>query len=177
LQPGESARVPVYYAAWQQPWDFSYPPITFHLGVLNTDDTAPIDWNSMQEMLRSPGVNADAWNAIYGNVVAETGSTWGAYVQRLDATASFLGHLGENVVDIGQLWIYWLNQANWLNPVNQLVGGACGISGRHSLANVIGEEVSEKLDFTPSRTYAAQRTWHGPRNLPFHTPTAFSICP
>ena len=32
LQPGESGRVPVYYAGWQKPWDFRYPPIYFNLG-------------------------------------------------------------------------------------------------------------------------------------------------
>ncbi|MEK7674817.1 MAG: LamG-like jellyroll fold domain-containing protein [Verrucomicrobiota bacterium] len=29
LQPGESVQVPVYYAGWQQPWDFTYQPLYF----------------------------------------------------------------------------------------------------------------------------------------------------
>jgi len=34
LQPGESFNVPVYYAGWQQPWNFSYPPVSWNLGVV-----------------------------------------------------------------------------------------------------------------------------------------------
>ena len=32
LQPGESRRVAIYYAGWQQPWDISYPPFDWGIG-------------------------------------------------------------------------------------------------------------------------------------------------
>ena len=33
LQPGDSVTVPIYYSGWQQPWDFSYPPVSWNLSV------------------------------------------------------------------------------------------------------------------------------------------------
>ena len=43
LEPGESVTVPVYYDGWQQPWNFSYPPINFVLGaVLAGGQSTPV---------------------------------------------------------------------------------------------------------------------------------------
>src|SRR5438105_3199736 len=95
LQPGESIQVPVYYAGWQLPYNFSYPPINFSLGVLKADDATVIDWNSLKDSLRPPNIHADAWGAVFANLVAQTGTTWGAFVKRLDDNASYLGHLGD----------------------------------------------------------------------------------
>ena len=49
------------------------------------------------------------------------GTTWGDYVQMLDNEAVYLGHLGENVNDVGQLWQFAVLQAdNALPPSRQL---------------------------------------------------------
>jgi hypothetical protein len=88
LQPGESLRVPVYYAGWQQPWDFSYPPIEFSLGALTADDTTAADWPSLKDSMRPDTIPADAWDPIWANFTARVGSTWGGYVRMLDDNAS-----------------------------------------------------------------------------------------
>src|SRR5262249_53486661 len=111
VQPGESVRVPVYYAGWQQPWDFTYPPINFNLSVLKLDDTRTVDWNPLKDGLRPPGITAQAWDPIFANLVASLGNTWGGYVSMLAANASYLGRLGENVTDVSRLWNFQVQQA------------------------------------------------------------------
>jgi RHS repeat-associated protein len=120
LQPGESVRVPVYYAGWQKPWDFRYPPINFQLGVFKTDDARSIDWNALKDGLRPPGVTADAWDAIFTNLVAQTGGTWGTYVAMLDGNAAYLGRLGLHSNDVSQLWNFNIEQAIGLRTITHL---------------------------------------------------------
>jgi hypothetical protein len=49
LQPGESFRVPVQWAGWQLPWDFSGLLFNFSLGVLHANNDTPVDWNSLKD--------------------------------------------------------------------------------------------------------------------------------
>src|SRR5262249_27081601 len=120
LHPGESVRVPVYYAGWQQPWDLTYPPINFNLGVLQADDPTPIDWAGMKDSVRPSSISAEAWNPLYANLVAQTGTTLGNYVTMLDNNASYLGRLGESITDVGKLWPFAIQQANGQGPDSQL---------------------------------------------------------
>ena len=70
--------------------------------------------------MQPPGFSAAAWHAVYGNLTAQLGNTWGGYVQMLDNEAAYLGHLGENVTDVGRLWGFAVAQAdNALLPVSQ----------------------------------------------------------
>src|SRR5262249_30429854 len=105
LQPGESVRVPVYYAGWlTDQWDSSRPPIIFSLGVLKADDPTPIDWAALQDGLQPPSIAADAWDAIYPNLTTQMGNTWGSYLAQIDTDATYLAQIGEPTTDIGQLW-------------------------------------------------------------------------
>ena len=88
LQPGESVRVPVYYAGWQQPWDFSYPPFQWNLGVLKAEDTNAVDWASLKAGMKPSSISAEAWDTIWANFVAQVGTTWGGYVRMLDDNAT-----------------------------------------------------------------------------------------
>ncbi len=118
LQPGESMQVPVYYAGWQQPY---HPgPFTFTVGVLNSNNTTPIDWTSLEDSLRPSSIGTGAWNAIYPTLTAQMGSTWGQYVERLDSDAGFLADLGENVTDLSQLWSFEIQQASGFSSLSQL---------------------------------------------------------
>jgi RHS repeat-associated protein len=117
LQPGESSRVPVYYAGWEQPWDFSYPPIQFNLGALTTDNAAPVDWDTLKDSMRPASINPEAWEAIWANFVAQVGNTWGDYLEMLDENASYVGRLGQRVVDVGQLLAFEFLQADGLSPL------------------------------------------------------------
>jgi RHS repeat-associated protein len=123
LQPGESEQVPVYYAGWlQNQWDFSRPPITFTVGVLGADDTQTVDWTSLQSNLQPASITTPAWNALFPNLNAQLGTTWGAYVQRLDADAQYLAGLGASVTDISQLFSFEIQQANGYSPLGSLAG-------------------------------------------------------
>src|SRR5262249_6800575 len=112
LPPGESFRVPGYYARWlHDPWGFTPPPLPFTVGVLDADSTQVVDWAGMKDSLRTPSINPGAWNALYPNLSAQLGTTWGAYVRRLDADAQYLAGLGGKVTDIGRLYGFEVQQA------------------------------------------------------------------
>ena len=120
LEPGESVTVPVYYGGMQMPWDWS-STFSFDVKVFTTSDSTPVDWSSLQSSLQPPNVPASAWPSIYGNLKQQLGTTWGSYVQMLDNQAAYLGHLGENISDVGQLWQFAVAQAdNAFLPSSQL---------------------------------------------------------
>jgi len=120
LQPGESAQVPVYYAGWQQPWDFAYPPMNWNLGVLQADDTNAVDWATLKTSMQPASIGSDAWDVIWASFVAQVGTTWGDYVGMLDNNAVYLGRLGQHVVDVGQLLAFEFLQADGLSPLRTL---------------------------------------------------------
>ena len=121
LQPGESFRVPVYWAGWQQPWSASN--FEFRLGSLSADDTTPVDWNTLKPEMRPDTISEEAWEAIWSNFVAEVGTTWGDYLTMLDENAAYLGRLGQQVLDVGQLLGFEFLQADGLAPVSYLASG------------------------------------------------------
>ncbi len=75
LQPGDSDRVPIYYAGWQQPWDFQYPPFEFTLDVVTAEDDAPFDWNAYKVDFRPDSIDPAAWGPIWSNFRAQVGDT------------------------------------------------------------------------------------------------------
>ena len=119
LQPGESVRVPVYYAGWLNgQWNSSSPQVSFALSTLNADNTTPADWSSLLASARSQSLTDAAWSTISSNLLSQLGSTSGGYVQLLDNEASYLGSLGENITDVQSLWGFAVQQAdNALNPL------------------------------------------------------------
>jgi RHS repeat-associated protein len=122
LLPGEFYRVPVYYAGWEKPWDMSYPPFNFNLGVLKADDSSTADWASLKDSMRPITISTQAWDALWAKFAAQVGTTWGGYVRMLDDNAAYLGRLGQKVVDVGQLLAFEFLQANGLNPLRSLAG-------------------------------------------------------
>ena len=121
LQPGETIKVPVYYAGWENDqWDFSRPLINFSVGALTATDTTPTDWSSMKSSMQPATLTADAWNAVWSNFTSQVGTTWGQYVGMLDDNATYLGRLGENVRDIGSLLSFEMAQASGLGVVSTL---------------------------------------------------------
>src|SRR5690606_18572545 len=56
LLPGETGRVEIYYAGWQQPWDLSYPPIEWQAAAIPADATAQINWNDLVVDLQPHGM-------------------------------------------------------------------------------------------------------------------------
>jgi RHS repeat-associated protein len=120
LLPGETGRAAVYYAGWQKPWDFSYPPIDFRVGAITADNAEPLDWNLFKETVRPPTIGGDAWQVIWSNLTAQGGDTWGDYVTMLSENATYLGRLGQNVTDVSALLEFEFQQANGLSPYGTL---------------------------------------------------------
>ncbi|HRZ36278.1 MAG TPA: RHS repeat-associated core domain-containing protein [Candidatus Paceibacterota bacterium] len=123
LQPGESRRMPVYYAGWQKPWDFSYPPFEWQVGVLDANNATPIDWAALKNVMRPDYVREDAWAAVWSNFTALTGPTWGHYVAMLSRNALYLHRHGQRVEDLSTLQAFTFRQAEGFSPIAELAGG------------------------------------------------------
>ena len=93
LQPGESRRIPVYWAGWLQPWNHSYN-FEFSLVESTATDTTPIYWDDWKDEIRPETVSAEAWEPVWQNFVSQAGTTWGDYVSILSRNALYLGRLG-----------------------------------------------------------------------------------
>ncbi|MEI7902427.1 MAG: DUF6531 domain-containing protein, partial [bacterium] len=120
LQPGDFVRVPIYYAGWQQPWDFSYPPLDFNLRVTTANDTNTADWASLKNAWRPDSITSEAWDPIWDNFTTEVGTTWGNYVRMLDDNAAYLGRLGQRVLDVGDLLNFEFFQVEGFSPLRSL---------------------------------------------------------
>jgi RHS repeat-associated protein len=110
LQPGETIRVPVAYLGLEQPWDFGDSAIEMEIRYWTVDDPTPIDWAARKEQLRPTTLSSEVWSPIYDNLTSSL-TTTGAYVRMLDENASYLGRLGENVIDVDYLWSFEIQQA------------------------------------------------------------------
>ncbi|MBP1464672.1 hypothetical protein EYB53_003010 [Candidatus Chloroploca sp. M-50] len=126
LQPGETRRVPVYYAGWQRPWDFSYPPFDWEVKVLDATDTTPVDWAALKDGMRPDYMQPDAWEVVWANYTALAGNTWGDYVRMLSQNAQYLARLGQRVDDITTLQAFSFRQADGLSPIRVLANGIDG---------------------------------------------------
>jgi len=153
LQPGESGRLPVYYAGWLQPWDFTYSPITFDLRVLQTSNTTAVDWNALKDTMLPPGMGADAWSALWAAFTSQVGSTWGDYLRMLDDNAAYLGRLGQRVVDVGDLLSFEMQQANGLAPMRTLSNATDAAVESPGLplgfSRVYGEAMAQRYETGP----------------------------
>ncbi|TVQ96881.1 MAG: hypothetical protein EA399_14890, partial [Desulfovibrionales bacterium] len=123
LQPGESRRMPVYYAGWQKPWDFSYPPFEWQVGILDADDATPVDWPGLKSVMRPDYIPEDAWEVVWSNFTALTGATWGDYVAMLSRNASYLHRHGQRIEEIEALQAFTFRQAEGFSPMARLAGG------------------------------------------------------
>ncbi len=124
LHPGESRRVPVYYAGWQKPWDFDYPPLQWSVGVLATDNATPVDWDQLKAGMRPQHAREDAWEIVWNNFIALAGSTWGDYVSMLGRNAQYLHRQGVAVMNAESLLAFSMRLADGISPVGKLAGAA-----------------------------------------------------
>ncbi|MCE5264363.1 MAG: right-handed parallel beta-helix repeat-containing protein [Deltaproteobacteria bacterium] len=123
LQAGESRRMPVYYAGWQQPWDFSYPPFEWQVGVLDAEDATLVDWTALKSGMRPAYLSEDAWDVVWNNFTALSGRTWGDYVAMLSRNASYLHRHGQRIEEISALQAFSFRQAEGFSPAAALAGG------------------------------------------------------
>lgn len=62
----------------------------FNVGATTDDNTQTIDWALLKPTLRPATLGQAAWDALYPNLTAQLGRTWGAYLKQLDADARYL---------------------------------------------------------------------------------------
>ncbi|MEZ5278483.1 MAG: right-handed parallel beta-helix repeat-containing protein [Opitutaceae bacterium] len=123
LMPGESMRIPVYYAGWLKPWDFSYPPFKFDVVTSTADDDQVVPWTSLKDALRPEAESEAAWDAVWQNLSTALGTTMGDFVTMLSRNAVYLSRIGVDVRDVGQLFTFELQKARGLiGPMSELTG-------------------------------------------------------
>ena len=114
LQPGERKQVSTTYVGLLQPWKFSDGEVEFDLGVITSEEDAAVDWNSLQNELRSPNFEAESWGVLWESFVEAVGLTWGDYVTMLAENALYLARLGIDTTDVRELLEFELIQAEGL---------------------------------------------------------------
>ena len=120
IQPGESFRVPVDFIGLERPWDMRDNSVRFDLGVLHPGNTDPVNWEDFKDQMRPESISEEAWEPLWDNFVAQTGNTWGDYVEMLTDNATYLGSLGLKVTDIRELLAFEFAQADGLSVVPYL---------------------------------------------------------
>jgi len=121
LLPGESGRVPVY---WMGIADRAQDDGEVEITVqgLTAQNWFSVEWDEIEDDVRPPWVADDAWEVVWANYVAQTGSTWGDYVTMLDENAAYLGRLGVRENDVCDLNAFALRQADGLSRFTWLSG-------------------------------------------------------
>ena len=120
LQPGEYKRVPIQYAGWKKPWDFSYPPITFKISTVHSSNEKIIDWSSVKLEMKPENLNEEKWNVLWNNFVFKSGSTWGDYVTMLSNNSIYLSKLGLNITEVKEILSFEFAKANGMNVIRNL---------------------------------------------------------
>jgi YD repeat-containing protein len=117
LQPGETGRIPVYYAGWQRPWDMSDPPTLWYVYAIGSDDATAVNWEEMKHRMRPGYVTESAWDVIWQNFRTLAGDTWGDFIWMLSRDALYLYRQDRRVDDIDSLMAFSLRQAEGLAPL------------------------------------------------------------
>ena len=92
LQPGmDEQSVSFYWAGWQQPWDFSYPPFKFKVAVVDSTDTTAVNWS---DLLAGTDYPAEYKSVLIKALQEKVGTTMGAYVKMLNRNLRQQNELG-----------------------------------------------------------------------------------
>ncbi len=121
LQPGERARIPVYYCGWEKPWAMGYPLIVFTVSEAK-DLPEPVDWLEVEDQIRPGGVAREVWDAWFGKLTEQVGPTWDLYLASVRQNALRMEQLGQRTHDVRDLFYVELQRA--------MVGGGASIIGR-----------------------------------------------
>lgn len=125
LRPGQEESIVI---TARTPFREGDIPVTLSAsGVSGDAANSAIDWNALAADI--PGsINSEAWQAIIGNLAAQTGNTWGDYQAMLNDNTAYLQQLGSIPPlvkgglggDPTQLLSFELLQANGLNSSSYL---------------------------------------------------------
>ncbi|MCC7349479.1 MAG: hypothetical protein IT446_02825 [Phycisphaerales bacterium] len=78
-----------------------------------------MDWSHLKEDLRPVGLSDEAWGAIFGNFMAQVGTTSGQYADVIRENANYLSGLGQSINDPSRLLAYELMQAGNFGEISR----------------------------------------------------------
>jgi YD repeat-containing protein len=157
LRPGQQEELDLKIRTPFSTGDINFT--VYALGASPDDgSTEVIDWDALEAASQIPGMSDAAWAAVWDNVEAQTGDTWGDFVAMLGDNAAYLDQLGQSVYDNANLFAFEVLQANGLNPNPYLAAAqdaftpAPGLS--LSFSRVYGSALSSRYE-----TGALGRGW------------------
>ena len=161
LLPGETIRVPVYWAGWNTllPEDGQ---LDFILEVVDANNTKPLDFAELKTALKPEGYIDAAWEVVWPRLQSLMGSTWGSYVKMLGDIAGSLVQTGSkqsyNVNDLFASAVQWANDE--LSPFGRLVASTDLAAGALSFNRTfIGTEISSRF-FEGDLGYGWDHNWN-----------------
>ncbi|MEO8495611.1 MAG: hypothetical protein ABI614_11115, partial [Planctomycetota bacterium] len=107
LPPGAAGQITIQF---NQQTTGLHVTSDIQVGVAQVAD--PIDWTKLEVSLRPSTMQADAWSAIWANVVADFGTTFSQYQGVMAETASYLSTLGVYTADISRLLAFRMRIAD-----------------------------------------------------------------
>lgn len=135
LNPGDSVIIPVYYRGCKMPWDFSYPPIEFTIGILKADNATPIDWVQFESEIHPSYTDPNEWDLVFARLQGQIGATWGAYLTTLNENVKTRALYGIITYDVETLFNDELQKA--YSQKHCVVGGHVYLADSgDSVANV-----------------------------------------
>jgi RHS repeat-associated protein len=82
-----------------------------------------VNWAELETRSRPETISADAWNAVWSNLIASTGPLWPDYILMLGDNMNHLTRIGQLTNDPSALFDFEVLQATaTLNPVRTLAG-------------------------------------------------------
>src|SRR3989304_2514176 len=96
--------------------------------------------------MKPESMAADAWEALFANLTAQLGSTWGSYVTRLDADVAYLHGLNQDVADVPGLLAFEIAQASALSPHRTLAGAVDAYSPAPGMPLVFTRVYGQTID-------------------------------
>jgi RHS repeat-associated protein len=113
LMPGESVRVPVYYAGQlADAWD---DELNLRLFIRAADSTDPVDFESYVTDFKPDGISEEAWTRVIEQLRSNVGTTWGDYISMLSENAQYLDRIGRPTNNVADLFGFEFLQANGLS--------------------------------------------------------------
>ena len=114
LQPGYQGNIQVQYIDSQT----SVSASDYSVGVIIP--TAAVGWPGLEASLDPPYIPANAWDAIYQNLMGIVGTTAGQFQAALDQNATYLSQIGQATADVAQLFSFEIQQAIGYSPLASL---------------------------------------------------------
>jgi len=115
MSPGETGRIDVIF----EPIDQTVGGFVNFEVFQGPADNTTFSLEGLRSAFKPDGIADDAWNAIFDNLVAETGTTFGAYRAMLVENANYLGQFGPVSPETSRLILFELEQAGDFGAIAQ----------------------------------------------------------